>query len=337
MHKLNQQIYFAWTGFQRRQVSMAEYCGFETIFLPVERRAGKFKKILTYLGHGWRTLTTLIRSRPSVVWVQLPQVPLMWVAIIYRDLFQHDAVVIADCHNAMFRPPWSRVPFGISMLSHCDIVLTHNADVMETAVQLGVDRARLMVVEDPPARFSWTGHFCKAADMPRPWFVFPASFAKDEPIAELLDAAGMTPEISVLITGNIRNCRDPELIDIAPANVRFLGFLSREDFEALVLDCDAVIAFTRFDGIQLSVCGEAVGAGKPMLISDTQTLRKMFPIGTVFVDSSDPIAISAGFRRVLVASDELVKEIQDFSQALTSRWIATRGNPILQKIGLLAN
>lgn len=333
--KHNQQIYFAWTGFQRRQVSMAEYCGFETIFLPVERSAGKLKKILTYLCHGWRTFATLVQSRPSVVWIQVPQVPLMWVAIFYRSLFHRDVVVIADCHNSMFRPPWSRMFFGISMLSRCNMVLTHNNAVTEIAAQLGVDRSRLMVVEDPPAHFPRVGHFREADGIPRPWFVFPASFAEDEPIAELLDAAGMAPEISVLITGNVYKSAISKLVDIAPANVRFLGYLSREDFEALVLDCDAIIAFTRFDGIQLSVCGEAVGAAKPMLISDTRILRKLFPIGTVFVDSSDPAAISDGFRTVLSRYDELAREIQDFRQILTFRWITERGRPMLEKIRVL--
>lgn len=333
MHKTN-QLYFAWTGFQRRQVSMAPHCGFETIFFPVEKRVGNLRKILTYLKHAWCTLAILVRSRPTVVWVQLPQVPLMWVAFLYRIIFQRDAVIIADCHNAMFRPPWSKVPLGLSLLSRCDIVLVHNTDVLETAVQLGVDRVRMMVVEDPPASFPSVGQFSGAADMPRPWFVFPASFAQDEPIPELIEAAKMTPGVSVLITGNVRNCRDPKLINNAPANVRFLGYLSREDFDALIVSCDAVIAFTRFDGIQLSVCGEAVGAGKPMLISDTQTLRRLFSTGTVFVNSSDAAAIASGFSRLLSNHDELAEEVTRFGQDMTTSWLLARGRPLFHKIGL---
>jgi hypothetical protein len=334
--KNTDQLYFAWTGFQRRPVSMAPHFGFDTIFMPVERRVSKIRKIMTYLKYGWRTLTTLARTRPAVVWVQLPQVPLMWVALLYRSFFRRDAVVIADCHNAMFRPPWSKVPLGLSMLARCNIVLVHNTDVLEAAVQLGVKRARMMVVEDPPASFPLVGPFLGAGDMPHPWLVFPASFAQDEPVAELIEAARMTPNVSVLITGNVRNCREPDLIDSAPANVRFLGFLSRDDFEALIVGCDAVIAFTRFDGIQLSVCGEAVGAGKPMLISDTATLRRLFPDGTVFVNSSDPVAIASGVSRLLSNHDELSEEVNRFGQNMSARWMLTRGRPLLQRIGLVA-
>ncbi len=274
---------------------MAPHCDFDTVFMPVERRLNKIAKAYRYFRNGWDMLRILREQRPAVIWLQLPQVPLLWVALFYRRAFDRQATIIADCHNAMFRPPWSNVPFGLSLLAKCDIVLAHNPDVMEAAVKLGVERALLMVVEDPPASFaSAPAPLALSIDLPRPWLVFPASFATDEPIAELIAAARLTPDVSFLITGNLKNCRNPELLAQATPNVRFMGFLSREDFEALIQHCDAVIAFTRFDGIQLSVCGEAVGAGKPMLISDTGTLRRQFPKGTVFVNSADPEDIAKG-------------------------------------------
>ncbi|GIZ52518.1 glycosyltransferase family 4 protein [Noviherbaspirillum aridicola] len=334
MKKQGGQLYFAWIGFQRRQISMAPHCGFETVFLPVERRAGRIAKLRNYLRNSLAMMSMMLRQRPQAVWVQLPQVPLLWWALLYRALVRRDAVVVADCHNAMFRPPWSRVPLGLSLLSRCDVVLAHNADVAQSALDLGVDPERLMVVEDPPASFLGTGSFDPGAGVPRPWFVFPASFAKDEPIAELLEAARMQPGVTVLITGNVANCKDQELIRRAPANVRFVGFLSRQDFDALMIGCDAVIAFTRFDGIQLSVCGEAVGAGKPMLISNTATLRRLFPKGTVFVDTDRAEDIAAGFTQVLERREELAAEIDKFGTEMRDHWLQTRGRPLLRRLNL---
>lgn len=328
------QVFVAWTSFQRRQVSMAPHCGFELLFLPVERRVGKVRKALAYIGNGFKTLSVLIREKPSVVWIQLPQVPLMWIALLYRVFFRRDVAIVADCHNSMFRPPWSKVPFGLSLLSRCNVVVVHNEDVLETAVGLGVERCVLTVVEDPPASFPGAGQFSGLTEVPHPWFVFPASFAQDEPIYELIEAARLTPEVSVLITGNTRNCREPALIKSAPQNVHFLGFLSREDFEALIVSCEGVIAFTRFDGIQLSVCGEAVGAEKPMLISDTRTLRRQYPKGTVFVDSSDHVDISNGLRDVLKRREQLCSEMTLFHSHLVDRWKIIRGEPLMERINL---
>ena len=329
------QLFVAWTTFQRRQVSMAPHCGFEILFLPVERKTGLLNKAYQYLKNSARTLQALLAMRPDVVWVQLPQVPLLWVALFYRCLFRRSAILVADCHNKMFRPPWSRFPLGIRLLAWCNLVLVHNDDVLDAALALGVPRACLSVVEDPPASFG-TPEACELfKDIPRPWLVFPSSFAEDEPLDELLQAAASVPEMSFLITGNVRNCRQPELLTSKPENVHFVGFLSNENFDNLITSCDAVVALTRYDGIQLSVCGEAVGAGKPMLISDTNTLRRLFPAGSVFVKPDNASEIASGARQLMARLPELRNAVLAQQQEITTRWLEYRGNRLMQSVRLI--
>jgi glycosyltransferase involved in cell wall biosynthesis len=330
------QIHVAWTTFQRRQVSMAPHCGFDLLFLPVERRSGLPAKALQYLKNAWRTLRSLRDLKADAVWVQLPQVPLMWVALFYRAVFNRRATVVADCHNKMFRPPWSRFPLGVSLLTRCDLILVHNDDVLEQAVALGIPRSRLSVVEDPPASFDKQQGCELFQEIPRPWLVFPASFAEDEPIKELLEGAAAVPELSFLITGNSRNFKEQALIDGAPDNVHFVGFLSREDFDTLITGCDAVVALTRYDGIQLSVCGEAVGAGKPMLVSDTSTLKRLFPAGSVFV-ADDPSAIASGAKELMARLPELSRAVLIQQQEITRRWFETRGSRLMTQVAASCN
>jgi len=324
------QVFIAWETFQRRQISMAPYLGFEPFFLPLERRAGKLRKLFIYLGHAWRTLEILISARPDVVWVQLPQVPLLWVALLYRRLVNCRSWVVADCHNKMFRPPWSKFPFGIRLLPHCNLVLVHNDDVFDVALSMGIPRRCLEVVEDPPAVIGSVTGPLLLKDIPRPWFVFPASFAEDEPLGELLAAAGAVPDVSFIVTGNVRDCRETGIVRSAPTNVHFAGFLSKDEFDGLISGCDAIVALTRFDGIQLSVCGEAVGAAKPMLISDTKTLRRLFPKGTVFVRSDDPAAIAAGVKQLLARLPELRETAQAQRQEISARWMTQRGMRLME-------
>jgi len=311
---------------------MAPHCGFELIFLPGERSAGKLRKLLIYLINAWKTLQVLRVKRPDVVWIQLPQVPLMWVALFYRKLFNRRALVIADCHNKMFRPPWSKFPFGIRLLSRCNFVLVHNDEVYKDAIALGISPDVTMVIEDPPAFFDKAAQVSPDKDIARPLLVFPASFAEDEPIKELLEAAAMVPSASFVITGNVLDCREQALIVNAPENVSFVGFLDREAFDRLLLSCDAVIALTRFDGIQLSVCGEAVGAAKPMLISDTVTLRRLFPEGNIFVQSDSAQAIAAGVHRLLGSLQSLSEKATTANFRLTNWWIEQRGQPLMRNI-----
>jgi hypothetical protein len=68
-------------------------------------------------------------------------------------------------------------------------------------------------------------------------------------------------------------------------------------FDALLTHCDVVLALTKFDGIQLSVCNEALGFGKPMVMSDTPLLRQLFGSAAVAVDSGQPAAIVQGIQQ----------------------------------------
>lgn len=313
-------IYFAWAGFQRRQVSMAIYCGFEIIFLPTRRPANWLRKGFSYLHNAWLTLAILRKRQPITIWMQLPQVPLMWIALFYRLFTRRKVTLIADCHNAMFRPPWSHVPLGVGLLSQCDIVLTHTNEMKNQAASLGVNADRLMVVGDPPALIAPGSNHVKTLNCARPWIVFPASYAEDEPIIEILDAARLIPSVSILFTGDSsRLLRRGVKINI-PENVSFLGYVPRTEFESLLVESDAIIAFTKLEGLQLSVCGEALGAGKPLLMSDTQTLRRLFPIGAVFVNSSEPKSIADGLKRLLAQKGDLARQINELRVLRHKEW-----------------
>lgn len=319
-------IYIAWASFQRRQVSMVPHCGFVPVFLPVHRPVNRIRKGWAYLRNAVATINILRRRVPDVVWMQLPQVPLMWVTLLYRFFARRKPILIADCHNAMFRAPWSKVPMGVGLLARCDIVIVHTDEMRNTAIALQVPADKLLVVGDPPADISATA--TPALAIPRPWIVFPASFSEDEPIAEVIEAARLVPDISVLITGDYINLDKSNLHARAPRNVFFLGFLNRVDFDNLIKHCDAVMAFTRLEGLQMSVCGEAVGCNKPMLISDTQALRRLFPLGGVFVNSGEPLAIAEGMRKLLANRAALAAEAQTLNKRLRAIW--TKGHaPIL--------
>lgn len=323
-------VYIAWASFQRRQVSMVPYCGFETVFLPVQRPINRIRKGWAYFRNAFATMEILRRQRPEVVWMQLPQVPLMWVALLYRFWAHRKPILVADCHNAMFRAPWSKVPLGVGLLAKCDIVIAHTDEMRAIAISLRVPANKLLVVGDPPADIATVD--APALTISRPWIVFPASFSEDEPIAEVIQAARLVPGISVLITGDYISLDKLKLHATAPPNVSFLGFLNRADFDSLIQHCDAVMAFTRLDGLQMSVCGEAVGCAKPMLISNTQALRRLFPIGGVFVNSADPQAIADGLRKLFDNHAALSAQAQALNAQSRSTWANVHAKMLAERI-----
>lgn len=313
-------LHLAWTAFQRRQVSMAEICELEAVFLPVTKAPSRWRKAWSYLGLALQTFRLLAARRPEVVWVQLPQVPLLWVALVYRALSRGKVQVVADCHNAQLRDPWVSFPLAQWSLARADVVLVHNHEMLAQAQRLGWPRERLLVLEDVPpggqADRGPSGLARKHLAAPKPWVVFPGSFAADEPIAELLQAARLVPEATFIITGRTENAaRRGHDLSQAPANVVMPGFLPVDVFDDLLRESDCVLALTREEGIQLSVCNEALGFGRALVASDTVLLRELFGEAAVMVPGGDPAALAAACRQAL---DERVQR-EALSSALAKR------------------
>lgn len=336
-------LHLAWTSFQRRQVSMAELVGFECVFLPMPAGTkGRWNKAWQYAQLFMQTLGLLRRRRPGTIWFQLPQVPLMWAAMLYRLLFDRRVKLVADCHNAMFRPPWSRVPFGLSALRHCDLVLVHNQAVLKAALAMGLPPSRTRVLEDVPplvvAPAALPAIPAAFAGRPRPWVLFPGSFSADEPVQELLAAARLLGHGVVVMTGRVANAaKHGHDLSKVPANVVMPGFLSLADFEALLVHCDVVLALTKYDGIQLSVCNEALGFGKPMVVSDTSLLREMFASAAVMADSNDAAALAAAVNEACRRKGDLVLSARKLAVDRRDVWVADQFRECNEILGRTGN
>ncbi|QZT63653.1 glycosyltransferase [Mycolicibacterium austroafricanum] len=317
-------LFIAWTAFQRRQTSMIPMGGFEVRFMPVPRHARRLRKLVFYLVHAAATWRLMCSSRPPEVWVQLPQVPLLWVALLYRLWARNGVKVVADCHNAMLRPPWSRFPLLSLTLRAADVVLVHNEAMRAEALAQGWPAEALRVLEDvPPVCIAATGYGTAQSyvQLPRPWVVVPGSFSPDEPIREVLEAARRAPEIGFVLTGSLKAARsNHHPVDDLPVNVVLPDFMPTEAFDALLGDADVVMGLTRFADTQLSVCNEALGFGKPLVTSNTRLLRELFGAAAVFVDTEDPASIAEGCRQALQEAGMRAAASQRLANERLRRW-----------------
>lgn len=319
-------LHIAWTRFQRRQLSLAHAIGVECVFLARARGHGLAPTVVDYLGLFRRTLGLLRTRQPRMVWIQLPPAPLLWAALAYRRWCSPGTRVVADCHNAMFGPRWSRVPFGLSCLGRCDLVVVHNERMRAPALAAGVSADRLLVLEDRPAVPDTPALGSAALPHPlqgldRPWVLAPGSFGTDEPVEVLLGAARLLKDCRFILTGRISNARrhGHDLSELPP-NVRLTDYLEQTDFDAVLQACDVVLALTRTDGVQLSICNEALGFGKAMVMSDTSLLRELFGSAAVLVDSGDACSVADGVRRALEQRGPLEAAAQQLAAARMKRF-----------------
>lgn len=327
MNRHIEQVHLAWTAFQRRQESMRDIAGFECWFYPVPR-SGKAGKLLSYLRLLQQSVHDLRRAAPRVVWVQLPQVPALWAALIYRALAAHPVKIVADCHNAQLRAPWSRFPLARWSLARADAILVHNEAMQAKAREIGWPMDKVLVVEDVPAAGKdqpARGLARQQIAAPKPWVLFPGSFAADEPIAEVLAAARLMPECTFIITGRPeRAAQNGHDIGSKPANVVLPGFLPLEVFDDLLREADVVMGLTREEGIQLSVCNEALGFGKPLVTSNTQILGKLFGSAAVLVDTGNPASIAGGCAEAIGNSRQYSEKSLSLSVARVDQWRAVQ-------------
>lgn len=331
-------VYLAWTQYQRRQDAMAAQAGFDCVFLRRSTRRGRMATVVDYVRLAGRTWQLLRERRPRVLWLQLPTVVLLWIALAARRVMLPQMKIVADCHNAMFRPPWSRLPAGVGWLGRCDAVIVHNSAVLSEALALGLPAERTRVLEDvPPTAVADhpqapepvpSGH-------PRPWILLPGSFSADEPVAEVLATAAAMSEATFIITGRTeRAARCGHDLSSAPPNVVMPGYLELPAFERLVRSADLILALTRHEGIQLSVCNEALGFGKPMVVSDTRILRELFASACELTRDHEPESLVAAIRRALARRDELAASARALAEARVRAWRQTQYAEVQTLLGL---
>ena len=102
------------------------------------------------------------------------------------------------------------------------------------------------------------------------------------------------------------------------------------DFDALIADADIIVGLTYLEGVQLSVCNEALGFGKAMVLSDTRILRRLFSGAAVFVDCSNPNAIVEGIRSALERREQLELGSKSLCIQRMRLWERTQASKVKQ-------
>jgi len=149
--------------------------------------------------------------------------------------------------------------------------------------------------------------------------VFVCSYSKDEPSLAAIEAARLLGDsIFVYMTGNSAKLGH-EILENAPANVIFTGFLEEKDYQSLLFSSDAVMVLTTQD--HTLVCGayEAVSLGKPLILSDTKALKEYFHQGVVYTKNT-PAEIAHAMQQAIEDNAVLRDKIAGLAGQLRESW-----------------
>jgi glycosyltransferase involved in cell wall biosynthesis len=316
----------AWTPSQRPQELAAALGGIaHTPHFP--RLTHRALVPLRYAVSAALTAGFLLRQRPRAVLVQNPPIVPGVIAYIYCRVAR--ARLVLDSHPRGFGLKGSRMgrlfrPLHERFMRYAAATMVASAPLADEVRRAG---GRPLVVHEPPPL--WRIDTPPADDVPTT-VLWVGIFATDEPIAEVVGAARLTPEVAFVLTGDPRRC-PPAVRAQAPANVTFSGYRRGEDYRALVADATIMMVLTTAPTSVPRGAFEAVAALRPLIVSDQPLLRQQFPEALFAANEATALADAvreARDRRVALAAIAEQARERD-----AQRWAAQRAE-LLTALGL---
>lgn len=258
------------------------------------------------------TLWLLFRKRPRLVFVQSP--PSLAVLFVYIYCALTHSRYLIDAHSAAFQLAyWTRPRWLHRLLARRAITTIVTGEHFQHMINGW--GASAFILRDIPTAFPAAESYPPNGKFS---VVVVSTFAADEPLHEILEAAAGLEEVQFYVTGKKSNA-DRQLLAQAAGNVQFTDFLPSASYYALLASSHAIMCLTtRNHTMQRGAC-EALSLGKPIITSDWPLLRTYFNQGTVHVPNT-----SAGIRQGVLKMKEhhcqYQAEIVDLQTAQGREW-----------------
>lgn len=263
---------------------------------------------LKYLGQAFSTFRILSAERPDVVFVMSP--PVFAVLAVWLWCRLHGVPYVVDTHTASFAHPRAKHPRWLhaALWRRAATSIVTNEHLADRLRALG---AHATIVTDVPIEYAVTDAF-----QPDGAFTVAVvcSFNDDEPIAEIMNAAGRLDGIRFYMTGKPKS-----RLPVTPPNVTMCGFLSTEAYGSLLTNSHAVMTLTTRDHTMLRGAYEAVYQGTPVIVSDWPVLRRAFGRGAVHVDNTVN-GIAAGIEEMRAHHTDYKAEVLLLREQKHTEW-----------------
>ena len=301
----------AWAPYSRRSEMFARELGGTLHCIHYLKFRSPLHAPIKYVMQAVRTLQVLFGERPRAVHVQSP--PFVLGLVVHLYCLFSGARYVVEHHTASFGPAWDwALPMQRFVARHA---VTNIVTAERWAELVRSWDADALVMHDPFLDLPLGEPFPLQQGFN---VAFIGTFAQDEPLDAVLEAASLMPDVRLWITGDTEQA--PGTIVDAPPNVTFTGFLDlNREYLGLLRGVDAAMVLTtRDDTLQLAGC-EAISVGTPLITSDWPYLRELFADTAVYVAPSAE-SIRDGIREVLDRRGELAREIPGFRRERQRDW-----------------
>ncbi|MFC9836882.1 glycosyltransferase [Rhodococcus sp. NPDC127530] len=286
-------LFISWINYHGRSKDLADSIGFAPVF--INRRTGP--PALRYVMQAASTARMILRHRPKVVAVMLPPLPLLLTVRVLSLVLGYR--IIADLHSGVFlNPKWRwALRYTLSAIGRSNVAIVTNSALQDMSTSRVPQTIVLHDLISLPAFEELTSN--------SPYVLVPLSYANDEPLESLIEAARITPEVRWVLTGN-----PPTSLRLsAPGNIQFPGYVNVSEYRELLANASVVVALTTRAHTMQRGGYEAISAGRPLVTSNFKELRDYFGDAAQYAESTSE-SISRAVAIVLSNHDTYVRKMR---------------------------
>lgn len=263
-----------------------------------------------------KTWYVLFKTRPLVVFVTNPPIFAALSVAIYCFFFRK-AQFIMDTHPpAMYSTRWGwTLPLQRQVAKRAMINITDQERFKKLFESWG---AKGIVLRSPRSNEEFVEIAQRTPEDEKFVVTVVNTFAVDEPVEPILEAAKQLPDVHFYVLGNTA-LADPNLIKSAPENVVFTGYMYKNHYWEQLGKSRIVMVLTTYPHSLVLGGQEAMWVGKPLILSQQPALEEFFTKGTVFVPNTGQ-GIVEGVQTVQEQETKLQQEMRELADEKAHEW-----------------
>lgn len=304
-----------WAPFEERTASFAEQLNAPLYNVHYFQYKQPWVAPFKYFPMAVKTLSLLIRHRPDYVYITNPPAFAPFFVYLYCLLF--GKAYVMDTHSpALYSRKWAwTLPLQRWLARRALVNIVDQPRYKALFESWG---ARAIVLQRPPERPIPFHELQPEAPLEPFQVAVINTFAVDEPLDIILEAARALPDIQFHITGDTSRA-NPADINNAPDNITWTGYLRGNDYWNLLSSTHVTLALTTYEYSLLGGAQDGVMLGKPLILSDQPVLREFFNKGTVFIENTTEGVIN-GVKQARAEHAPLARAITELAEEKRTHW-----------------
>lgn len=306
------RVWISWER-QRRTIVLSEQfnCLLYVYISPVKIPFVRYPLSIFY------TLIFLLKNRPNIVFCQNPSIVLTILLCLIKYIMRYNLIVDRHSNFMLSRDPGfikslflllSRITIKLS-----DMTIVTNRYLLNNYVLSQGSKGYVLQDKIPILGNKYKMKFSSEKNN----ILFITSFGKDEPISEYLESMmHLKGDYHTYITGNYKKYKQ-NLFD--NERITFTGFIDDDFFITLLNAVDIVVVLTKHDHTLTCGAYEAIAAGKPMVLSNTDAIKNYFTAGAVYTDNT-PTSIASAISECAENRLELSLDVATLRSELDKMW-----------------